>query len=200
MILTSTHGTVSERALKYISRTSAQYYQIGDANPDFTMSFSTTLSFRGFTIYGLLDWVKGGDIYNLPRQWLSRSEFRAAEIDQAGKPEAEKKTIEYYGAINDAAAFNDFYVEPGGYSRLRELSVSYTFSPATVQSFGLGRLVRSLRVGLVGRNLFTWTKYSGLDPETHNPVGSAGDATTFRFDSFSYPNFRTFSAMVDIGF
>lgn len=200
MILTSTHGTVNERALKYISRTSAQYYQIGDANPDFTMSFSTTLSFRGFTIYGLLDWVKGGDIYNLPRQWLSRSEFRAAEIDQAGKPAAEKKTIEYYGAINDAAAFNDFYVEPGGYSRLRELSVSYTFSPTTVQSFGLGRLVRSLRVGLVGRNLFTWTKYSGLDPETHNPVGSAGDATTFRFDSFSYPNFRTFSAMVDIGF
>jgi TonB-linked SusC/RagA family outer membrane protein len=200
MILTSTHGTVNERALKYVDRTNSAYYQIGDANPDFTMSFSTSLSYRGFTVYALLDWVKGGNIYNLPRQWLSRAEYRAAEVDQAGKPASEKKAFDYYNAIMDGVNFNEFYVEPGSYSRLRELSVNYTFSPTTVQSIGLGHLVRSLRIGLVGRNLFTWTHYSGLDPETHNAVGSAGDATTFRFDDFAYPNFRTFSAMVDIGF
>jgi len=91
-------------------------------------------------------------------------------------------------------------VEDGSFARLRELSVSYSLNPTQLRSLGLGRLVRSLKIGLDGRNLITWTKYTGLDPDTYNPIGSSGDPTTFRFDSFAYPNFRTLSGMVEIGF
>jgi hypothetical protein len=199
-----------------VDRTGSTYYQIGDANPNFTMAFSTTLNWRGFSVYGLLDWVSGGDIYNLPRQWLERSEFRSAEMDQAGKGAATawcrtyqptntscsgKKAYDYYGRINDANTFNAWFVEDGTFARLRELSVAYSFSPTLIRSIGVSRLVRSLKLSVVGRNLVTWTKYSGWDPDTHSPISAAtGDPTTFRFDDFQYPNFRVFSGMVEIGF
>jgi TonB-linked SusC/RagA family outer membrane protein len=220
LIQSSTHGTTSEAPIKYIDRTGSNYYQIGDANPTFTMSFSTNLTWHGFSVYGLLDWVNGGDIYNLPRQWMERSEFRTAEMDQAPKkgkttawctandasgtvgaqPCSGEKTTNYYVVINDANTFNQWYVEDGSYARLREVSVAYALSPTQIRAIGLSRLVRSVRVSINGRNLITWTKYLGLDPDTYNPIGNGGDATTFRFDSFNYPNFRTFSGMVEIGF
>jgi hypothetical protein len=52
-------------------------------------------------------------------------------------------------------------------------------------------------VGIVGRNLWTKTKYTGYDPEV---AGLAGDPYSFRFDTFSYPNFRTFTGLVEIAF
>ena len=111
-----------------------------------------------------------------------------------------QKATNYYVVINDANGFNSWFVENGSYARLRELSVAYSLSPTQLRAIGLSRLVRNLRVSVNGRNLITWTKYTGLDPDTHNTIGGGGDPTTFRFDNFNYPNFRTFSGMVEIGF
>jgi hypothetical protein len=59
-------------------------------------------------------------------------------------------------------------MENGGYVKLRELSVAYTFDGAWVgRTLGMSSI--DLRVS--GRNLKTWTKYTGLDPET--TVGGA---------------------------
>jgi len=217
LIKSSTHGTKSEAPIKYTDRTGSQYYQIGDANPNFSMSFSTNATWHGISVYALLDWVNGGDIYNLPRQWMERSEFRSGEMDQAPKvgkttawctanpnvgqqPCSGEKATNFYVVINDANGFNSWYVENGAYARLRELSVAYSLSPTQIRAIGLSRLVRNVRLSVNGRNLITWTKYSGLDPDTHNTIGGGGDPTTFRFDNFNYPNFRTFSGMVEIGF
>jgi hypothetical protein len=217
LIKSANHGTTSEAPIKYTTRTGSQSYQIGDANPNFSMSFSTNFTWHGFSVFGLLDWVNGGDIYNLPRQWMERSEFRSGEMDQAPKkgkttawctahpnvgvqPCSGEKATNYFVTINDANGFNSWFVESGAYARLRELSVAYSLSPTQLRAIGLSRLVRNLRVSVNGRNLITWTKYSGLDPDTHNTIGGGGDPTTFRFDNFNYPNFRTFSGMVEIGF
>jgi hypothetical protein len=63
---------------------------------------------------------------------------------------------------------DDPCIEDGGYVKLRELSVAYTFDQAFVQrSLGMS----SVEVRIAGRNLKTWTKYTGLDPET--TVGGA---------------------------
>ena len=76
-----------------------------------------------------------------------------------------------------------------------------------MQSLRFNRFASSLRLSLIGRNLLTWTKYSGLDPEVSavsavQGTGSTtgvGDPTIFRLDSFGYPNFRTFSFLFEIG-
>ena len=53
------------------------------------------------------------------------------------------------------------------------------------------------RLGIVGRNLWTSTKYSGYDPDV---TGSGSNPFTYRVDNFSYPQYRTFTMMVELGF
>ena len=62
----------------------------------------------------------------------------------------------------------------------------------------LPRRVGLVRLGLVGRNLFTSTKYSGYDPDVSGPGG--GNPFGYRVDYFTYPVFKTFTAMLEIGF
>ena len=90
---------------------------------------------------------------------------------------------------------DSYFVEDGSFVKLRELSVNYQFSNSLLKQVGLSNFVRSLKVAVIGRNLKTWTKYSGFDPE----AGSGGDAN-FRIDGFRYPAFRTISGQIEIGF
>jgi len=78
-------------------------------------------------------------------------------------------------------------VEDGGYVKLRELSVAYTFdSPWVGRYLGL----TSLNVRMSGRNLKTWTKYKGLDPETN--LGGATARSFGGIDYFNLPLTRSF--------
>jgi TonB-linked SusC/RagA family outer membrane protein len=169
--------------------------QIGDANPDFNASFSTTMNYKRFSVTGLLDWTQGGNIYNGTRQWPF-FDNRDRVYDQRDKPEAEKKSQSYYNYFYNGLNAQAYFVEPGTYVKIKELSVNYTLVRDQLRKVGLGRL-ENVRLGVVGRNLFTFTKYSGYDPEVS---GITGDPYQFRIDWFSYPHFRTFTGVVEIAF
>ncbi|HEU5219442.1 MAG TPA: SusC/RagA family TonB-linked outer membrane protein [Gemmatimonadales bacterium] len=169
--------------------------RIGDANPDFNASFSSTFNYRRFSVTGLVDWSQGGNIYNGTRQWPF-FDNRDRVYDQRGKPEAQKKSQTYYNYFYDGLNANDYFVEPGTYVKIKELSVNYTLVRDQLKKVGLGRL-ENVRLGVLGRNLFTFTKYSGYDPEVS---GLVGDPFQFRVDWFQYPHFRTFTGLVEIAF
>jgi len=203
------YHTRNEAFIPFVDANGNKVVQIGDVNPDFNASFTTTLRYKGFSAYALVDWVQGGNIYNATRQWPF-FENRDRTVDQSSKPNADcagtadpvhcpystgKKPIEYYQALYNGINPLDFFVESGTYVKIKELNVSYTFSQSQVEGLHLG--VTSLRVGVIGRNLFTFTKYSGYDPEVS---GLSGDPYSFRIDGFSYPNFRTFTGFMEINF
>jgi hypothetical protein len=206
VVLKSAYGTPNERAIKYVRCKRADesgacvettdFVQIGDANPDFNLSFNAVLNYRRFVVNGLLDWSQGGDLYNGTRQWAFQATRDRAQ-DQAGKSEAAKKALAYYGVgFYNGLDPNDFFVEDGSFVKLKELSVSYTFLPDQLRRIGL-RGMQDLKLGFIGRNLFTITDYSGLDPEVS---GLFGDPFQVRMDWFQYPQFRTFSAVAEITF
>lgn len=168
---------------------------IGDANPDFNMSFSSSLNYKRFSFTALLDWTQGGDIYNGTRQWPFQDR-RDKIFDQSGKPEVEKKPVAYYSYFYNGLNGQALFVEPGTYAKIKEVSLNYTLVRDQLRKVGLGRL-ENVRLGLVGRNLFTFTKYSGYDPEV---TGLQGDPYQFRMDWFQYPHFRTFTGVVEIAF
>jgi len=203
----SVYHTVNEKFIPYVDPKGSAIVKIGDVNPDFNASFTTNLRYKGFSAYALVDWVQGGSIYNGTRQWPF-FEYRDRVYDQSGKPAATgcsgrlpacystgKKPISYYQALYNGINPTDFFVESGTYVKIKELNVSYTFGRSALEKLGLG--INSLRLGVIGRNLFTFTKYSGYDPEV---AGLSGDPYSFRFDGFSYPNFRTFTGFAEINF
>jgi hypothetical protein len=111
-------------------------------------------------------------------------------FDQRAKPEAERKSVPYYQAFSNGLNPQQYFVESGTYLKVRELAVSYAFGPASLRALGL-------RVGLIGRNLFTFSRFSGYDPEV---AGLQGDPFLFRIDWFSYPHFRSVTGMIEASF
>ncbi len=214
----SVYGTPNERAIKYVyckvpgsggtCAVTSNIVRIGNANPDFNLSFGLNFNISHFSVNALLDWSHGGQLYNGTRQWAFQA-TRDRVQDQAAKPTnaatcgvvsdpmpaCPQKALPYYGVgFYNGLDPNDFFVESGSFAKLKEFAIHYTFAGSTLRSIGL-RNLGELRVGIIGRNLFTITKYSGLDPEVS---GLFGDPFQVRMDWFQYPQFRTLSAVVEI--
>ncbi|HET8713634.1 MAG TPA: SusC/RagA family TonB-linked outer membrane protein [Gemmatimonadales bacterium] len=216
----SAYGTPDERAIKYVyckrqGPTSClqtdNLVEIGNANPDFNLSFNLAFNYRRLAVNALLDWSHGGELYNGTRQWAFQA-TRDRVQDQAGKPANDaacgtvsdpmpscpQKALGYYGVgFYNGLESNDFFIESGSYAKLKELSVSYTLANEQLRRIGFLRGVREVRLAFIARNLFTITKYSGLDPEVS---GLNGDPFQVRMDWFQYPQYRTFTGSIELGF
>ena len=195
VVLASTRGKTTERPIQYISPTGESSFKIGDVNPDFNFGFANNFRWKSINVYALLDGQKGGDIYNFSKQWMFQ-DFRAGEQDQAGKPQDQKVPLNFYAAgLYNGLVANDHFVEDGSYVKLRELSVSFNLTPRMLQLLRIAGKARTAKIALIGRNLYTWTSYSGFDPEV-----TAGQDFNFRIDGFRYPQFRTITGQIEVTF
>jgi hypothetical protein len=83
------------------------------------------------------------------------------------------------------------FVEPGGYTKLREIAVAYSFDQPWVKTMGFS----TIDLRLSGRNLATWTKYRGIDPEAN----LAGATSLIQgIDYFNNPQTRSFVISVGL--
>lgn len=166
--------------------------QIGDGNPDLTFGLGNNFRYKGIRLFTQFQGVLGGQIYNQIKQSLYATNDHP-DVDQFGKSEETKKPIGYYSTAiaNGNSGNSAAFMENGTYLQLSEMTLGYTFDRSR---FNLLRYIGAsrLQVDLVGRNLFTMSKYSGI-----NPAGSNG-AT--RVDAIAYPNTRTFTLATSIIF
>ncbi len=84
---------------------------------------------------------------------------------------------------------SDWYLQKGDYLRIKLIQLGYTLPQNTTQNFGVSKL----RFYVTAENLFTFTKYTGYDPEI-----AAGDS--FGIDRAFYPQARTFMLGANITF
>ena len=196
LVSAASYHTPTEKPIAYVNSAGESIVKIGDANPDFNLSINPVFNWKKLAINGLVDWSQGGQIYNGTRQWPF-FENRDRIYDQRSKPQAARKSQGYYNFFYNSLNPIDFFVEPGTYLKIRELAVHYTLDRKQLKAIGLGKL-ENVRIGAIGRNLFTFTKYSGYDPEVASPFDN--DPFQVRIDWFTYPHFRTFTGLVEIAF
>ncbi|KAB2907834.1 MAG: SusC/RagA family TonB-linked outer membrane protein [Kofleriaceae bacterium] len=155
---------------------------VGNGEPDFRVGWSNKVTWKQLELNTLLDWQKGSDIVNLTKLLY---DFGQVSPDYIGAGEARL----------DAFSNGDIspYIEDASFVKLREVAVAYNL-PAKLAKDALS--VDWLRVSLSGRNLLTWTSYSGLDPEVSNfgnqPIGR-------NYDVAPYPPSRSFWLSVEAG-
>jgi TonB-linked SusC/RagA family outer membrane protein len=161
---------------------------VGDANPDFQMSFSNDMTYKRLSFGFLFDWKQGGDVVNLT-EFLYDATANSVDFLDAGAARI--------GAWADPVnPLTQPYVQDGSYLKLREVTLSYNL-PEGVARRLFGGSSRYVRLSVSGRNLLRFTGYRGLDPEVSN-FGT--QAIVRNIDVAPFPPSRSVFFSVDLGF
>ncbi len=172
---------------------------VGNPNPDFNFGFSNTLSYKkldvNVTTYGIV----GNDIYNnnpaganlngnVNQDGVVRGRWKSPDNPGSGNV---PRAIFGFSTLTDVPS--DFYIEDGSFFRIANITVGYTF-PSSLNS---ALRISNARLYLSGQNLFTFTKYSGFDPE----VGAGGgNPLSNGVDAGIYPMAKLYSVGFNITF
>lgn len=167
--------------------------KLGDAEPDFQMSFMNRITFlKNFEFSMLWHWKKGGENINLTNLL---SDFGGTTFDYDDDSDGD-------GVTNSTQRINAFFsgdnttvfIEDAGYVKLREVSLYYTLPQTWTNQIYPG--IRNLRLGVAGQNLLLFTDYTGYDPEVSN-FGNNGISTGV--DVAPFPSSKRFLFSVSLG-
>ncbi len=154
---------------------------IANAAPAFTSGWANDFAHGPFQLHGFLEWAYG----------LSNSDGTQVYFDEFGT------LADSVGSRRRLTEFNENvtgYVEGALYLKLRELTLSYALPRALVRTVSF---VQGAHLSVSGRNLFTVTKYPGLDPEVSNfgaqQIGRGIDVTP-------YPPARSYFVSLELDF
>jgi TonB-dependent starch-binding outer membrane protein SusC len=162
---------------------------IGDPNPDFTASFLNTFSFgRTVELSVLLDGRFGNDVANFTRR---SGDFFGSSPNVGIEAQGDTAPGTFSRNADRNLLYEEF-IEDGSFVKLREVALQFRFEQPWVHRF-TGSHTATLRVA--GRNLHTWTDYTGMDPEINL---FAASTVSRGVDFATTPIPRTFS--VGLGF
>lgn len=175
---------------------SADYQIIGHAMPEYTLGWNTNFRYKNLSVNMFWQGVFGADKLN-----YNRCIFMMASRDVRGATFAEALE-RYIPGVNEDAYLpawsptstwypvSSLWLEDGSYLRLKNISVAYDFNVKKVGGF---------TVSLNATNLFTITKYKGIDPEASNVGGGTSDIQQ-GLDYGAYPNAKSVTLGLTIRF
>ena len=173
---------------------------IGDTNPDFTVGITNTFDYKGFSLSFLIDWKKGGEMWNGTNWALSffgRSQLTADTRNETpfaidgvlsdGSPNTINivRDQDYWqSSVGGFGSVDEQFVQKTNWVRLRELSLGYTFNNSLFKN----SFIKGLNIGVYGRNLWLDTPYDGVDPET----SLTGTGNSQGLDYFNMPGTKSY--------
>jgi TonB-linked SusC/RagA family outer membrane protein len=172
---------------------------LGSPIPKVTGSITLTLKYKGFDLNTNLYASLGNEIFNNQR-WFTdfypsfTGAAMGARVKESWLPTNTNTTVPIFESASNFSTNtqpNSYYVENGSYGRMQYLTLGYTFPATLLNKVNLNRL----RLSLSATNLFTITKYTGLDPG----VGGSAD-TNFGIDVGNYPVTRAYNVGLSFGF
>lgn len=172
---------------------------LGSAQPDFTWGLNNSFSFKGFELSFFFQGSQGNKMANFNSYSLLNFTGQNNVLAEAGlnRWTPEHPSNQYPRALSsgslDVGIFSSAIVEDASYVRLKNVTIGY-YIPSKI----LDRAkIKSFRVYVSATNLLTITNYTGYDPEA-NTYGQS--TTLIGIDAGGYPQARTYTAGVSVGF
>jgi len=169
---------------------------LGNPHPDFTYGLNANLAYKKFSLTVFFQGSQGNEIYNFLKVYTDFGTFfngnRSVRVLDAWTDANREATLPKVGVSvkNNESAPNSYYVEDGSYIRLKNLQLGYNFDFPQ-----LG--VKNARVYVQGTNLFTITKYEGVDPEAG---AISGSDLTFGVDNGIFPIAKAYTLGLNFSF
>jgi TonB-dependent starch-binding outer membrane protein SusC len=179
--------------------TDADRTYLGSPVPKFTGGLNFKLTYANFELESYMFLQTGNSIFNVSKLFtdfypLFSGANISARVKESWTPDNPDATIPIFenaANFSTVTSTNSFYVEKGGYFRMQNISLAYNLPAALISRLKMEKL----RVYVSTNNVFTITKYEGLDPS----VGGAVD-TQFGIDVGNYPITRSFTFGLNLGF
>jgi TonB-linked SusC/RagA family outer membrane protein len=172
--------------------------KIGNTNPDFSLGWQNTLTYKGFSVYFLIEGRIGGDV-------ISQTE---ADLDQYGVSKASgdarlngsigfygtniSNVEKFYSIVGGRDGITEYYVYDASNFRLRELSIGYIFP----QKLFAKTFIKDISLSVVGRNLFFLFNNAPYDPDAALSTGNGLQGV----DVFGMPTNRSVGINLKINF
>ena len=161
---------------------------LGSATPKTTYAFTLGASYKNLSVSTMLQGVGGAQAFYVGK-YMTMSDVegsfnRVTDILNAWSPSNTSSTIPRLSKNDPNSNFtlpSDWYLEDASYLRIKNITVSYDLTNTLRQIAHLKDRNSTMSVYFSGENLFTFTKYSGMDPETGG------------WDAMKYPVSRVFS-------
>ncbi len=157
----------------------------GTVLPDFTGGATLDISWKKFDVSALFSTAQGVKRFNNESFFYETTNSNVSFNKRIEMMQTWQKPgdLTDYQRISSARQFSSKDIRDASFVRFRNLQVGYTFEPKNAKCF------RSMRIWGQGQNLFTWTKWTGFDPEESNNIAT-----------YEFPNPRTYSLGIDINF
>ncbi len=169
---------------------------IGNPNPVHYGGLSNNFSYKGFDLHLFFQWSYGNDIINANRVYLESgwrygmNQF--ASFADRWTPENSESNIPRANGQPGITSYSSRFVEDGSFLRFKTVQLTYNVPKSLTERVKIS----NLKVYVAAQNLYTWTNYSGYDPEVSVRPG----ALTPGFDYSAYPRARTTTLGVNVTF
>ncbi|MBB6004006.1 TonB-dependent receptor [Arcicella rosea] len=167
--------------------------QIGNPFPDFTMGWNLGITYKSLDLNVFTYASVGNDIYRAyERNAIYSNKFRSVLGRWTGEGSTNDANNPRFSFVdaNSNIRVSDRYIEDGSFVKIKNIQIGYTLPYALVPK----KVVNKIRIYAQVKNAFTFTKYSGYDPEIPGGVLDTG------VDRGNYPQARTWSIGVDVRF
>ncbi|WP_417009946.1 SusC/RagA family TonB-linked outer membrane protein [Bacteroides congonensis] len=171
---------------------------IGRGLPVHIGGLTNDFTYKGIDLSIFFQWSYGNDIMNANRLFFESSNNRSRELNQyasyTNRWTADNPTSDIPAATNSSSnrVISSRIIEDGSFLRLKNVTIGYTFPSQMTKKWKIDKA----RIYVAAQNLWTWTGYSGYDPE----VSVRNSALTPGLDYSSYPRAYSVSFGVSLGF
>lgn len=171
---------------------------IGNFLPDFYGAFSTSLNYKAFNLYLGFQYSYGNDLYNANYAMIAFYNGDGSNQSAAWNKRwtVDNQSSRYYSQISKGLVSSAF-VEDASYLRFSSARFTYTLPAKLLTKF---QHIENCKVYLSADNIYTFTKYSGYDPEVGISQNSASAILSQGFDYGNFPHARTFTVGVNLSF